>query len=285
MLIGAPGDAVLALHAPFREQREFAAQQRVVIGRQTARVDALLPVHQRGRRRTHQAIDAGGVGRGHGLLQLGEVEPGAEVTQQQESMGGILRQHLRGVQSGRGDQAGHVHEGTNVFVVGRRIHHDAAAARPVDAQVAAKARIAGGRAQGGRQQTVGCRERCQPALEGVAAVVVCPDHGLRGVVAGVVHRVAVPELSGGLRVCAHPPSWIIDFTNRCSRSWRTPPLRLLLSVFAAPLTCLFIAFRRPGCRRGSPLRMASRAVGHRAGHRRGSGLRAMGPAHRLGTCA
>jgi hypothetical protein len=70
------------------------------------------------------------------------------------------------MEAGAGDEPGDVDERPDVFLRRRRIHHDdAAATRALGAEVAAKARIAGGEAKARRIDAVPRRDRVEPRRE------------------------------------------------------------------------------------------------------------------------
>ena len=160
-----PGDAVLALDAPDGEQVELAPQQRVVVGRQLARVAARLPLDQRGDRVAHQRIGFAC----RRLAQRVEVEPAAEVGEQQEAALDVGLEHARRVQRSAFEQRGDVDERAHVFLRRRGVHDDERRVVRVDPEVTPKAGVAGGRAQGRRPQSVTCRDAVEPLFERLGA--------------------------------------------------------------------------------------------------------------------
>ena len=77
-------------------------------------------------------------------------------------------------------QGGDAHKGLGVFLVGRRVHDDAAGALVcVNAQIAPKAGIGGCDAQGLRQQTLGRGHAMQPGLEQALTLGIAPADLLR----------------------------------------------------------------------------------------------------------
>jgi hypothetical protein len=199
----APGEAELALHAPVGEQRQLARQQRLVVGRQRVGRHAQLPANERVQRIAHQAVGQRRVGVTR-LAQGVQVEPPAEVAQQQEALRSVALEHTRRVQPGLRDQSGDVHEGAHVLLRRRGVHDDEAGVPALipalDAQVAPEARVGRGRRQRGRLQRVARADRRQPAFEGGAPVRVGPgdggggrrrrDHGVGGRIgiAGIAGR-------------------------------------------------------------------------------------------------
>ena len=161
--------------APLREQRQLAPEQRVVVGGQAGSINPLLPADEGGKGIAHQGIGCGVFVPSERVLQRGEIGPRTKVGQEQEAVKNVLRQHTRRVEPGPLDQASHVHEGSNVFLWRRGIHHDEASRRALDAQVAPKARIGAGRAQGRHIEPV-VGQRCQPAGERLTASGIGPRH-------------------------------------------------------------------------------------------------------------
>ena len=100
------------------------------------------------------------------LLQVGGV---AEVGQQQETLGRVLRQHLRHRDAGGGEQLRHVNERPHVFLRRRRVHHDQrAAGGAIEAEIAAEAGIGRGWSQRVGQQRGefrACVQRGEPLPE------------------------------------------------------------------------------------------------------------------------
>ena len=162
LLLAIERDAAVLAQIPVREQRQFAAQQGFVIGGQHARLRGLLPVEQHVGGLQIPAQRGLGVFGGEQLDQRGA----AQIAQQHEAAGFVPGQDVWHVQAGSCHQRLHLHKGAAVFLVGRRIHHDAAGAgRAVDAQVAAKAGVGRGRAQAGGQQLVALHQRRKPLFE------------------------------------------------------------------------------------------------------------------------
>ena len=171
-------------HVPIGEQGQLAAQQSVVVGRQHAGARSQLPLQQR----------VGGLAvPGCGALRIGGVKPFddgvlAEVREQQEAVRAVPVEHLRDVQAGLLHQALHLHERGAVFLVGRRVHHDVAGLEAIDAQVAAKAGVGRGQAQGLGPQAVGGRQGREPLGALRLALFVSPGNGaVAGSVGGVAH--------------------------------------------------------------------------------------------------
>jgi len=168
-------DLAVLGQVPVGEQCQLAPQQGFVIGRQHAGARGLLPVDQQV---GGLLVPAKSVLRRLGVQGLHEgVWP--QVGQQHEAVRGVEGQDARHVQAGLLHQGLHLHEGGAVLLVGRRVHHDAAAARRggVDAQVAPEAGVGRGGAQAGGQQAVRCHQGGQPGVKGGVAGGVGPDHG------------------------------------------------------------------------------------------------------------
>jgi hypothetical protein len=82
-------------------------------------------------------------------VQLVEIGARAEIGEQQEALSQVLRQHLGRVHAGFMQHARDVHERPAVFPLGRRVHHDVAAAvGEGGAPVAAEAGVGGSRGEG-----------------------------------------------------------------------------------------------------------------------------------------
>ena len=113
----AQGQAEMPLQIPVREQRQFAAQQDVVVLRQHLGPRRALPADQRIDGRAHQGI---------GILLVEHIKQGprAEIAQQQEPVLQILRQHRRYIETGGVEQAGDAHERFAVLMLRRRVHDD-----------------------------------------------------------------------------------------------------------------------------------------------------------------
>ncbi len=168
-----PGDAELARHAPFGEQRQLAPQQRFVVGGQFSRRHGRLEPHQRAQGVAHQAVGL----RGSGLAQGVQVERVAQVGEQQEALRGVAGQHPRRMQTGAVDEAGHLHEGAHVLLRRRRVHHDERAGAGLHAEVAPEAGVGRGRLQRGGLEGVLRSQAFEPAGEGGFAGGVGPGNG------------------------------------------------------------------------------------------------------------
>ena len=97
--------------------------------------------------------------------------------EQHEAVAGVPVQNLRHAQAGLVHQALNLGKRRAVFLVGRRVHDDQAAAiAAVQAQIAAKARIGRSGAQGCGKQLVLLSQRCQPGVECGVAGRICPGN-------------------------------------------------------------------------------------------------------------
>ncbi len=173
--IGQRGLAV-AGDVPVGKELQLAAQQRLVVGRQHTGARGALPVDEQIHGLQVPGVRGGRVGR----VQALDGGLRAQVGQQHETVRFVPGQDLRHAQAGRLQQRLHLHERAAVFLVGRRVHDDAAGAiNSVQAQVAAKARVRGRRAQGLGPQLERGGQRGQPGVEGCLAGRVGPMHGAR----------------------------------------------------------------------------------------------------------
>lgn len=161
---------------PVGKQLQLAAQQGFVIERQGSGIAGLggqLPVQQH--------LDGGAVP-GFGILGFFGVQSlddglAAQVAQQHEAMAGVPVQNLRHAQAGLVHQALNLGKRRAIFLVGRRVHDDQAAAiAAIQAQIAAKAGIGRSRAQGCGKQLVLFSQRCQPGVECGVAGRICPGN-------------------------------------------------------------------------------------------------------------
>eukprot|EP01022_Parablepharisma_sp_SALTPOND_P033110 TRINITY_DN881_c1_g1_i15.p1 TRINITY_DN881_c1_g1~~TRINITY_DN881_c1_g1_i15.p1 ORF type:complete len:1351 (-),score=485.80 TRINITY_DN881_c1_g1_i15:36729-40781(-) len=139
------GYAQVLADIPLAEQFQLAQQQGTVIFGQGLGLALRLQKYQ-GVDRIHvQCVRAIGA-------QLREVGGRAQVREQQEAAFGILGQDIGDGHAGLGEQAGHLHEGTDVLLGWRGIHHDdGAASRCVHPEIPAETGVGRGRAQGGGQ--------------------------------------------------------------------------------------------------------------------------------------
>lgn len=217
-LRGIEREAFVLRQVPVGKELQLAAQQGVVVGRQHTGFGGQLPGQQRVQR-LH-------VARVVGLRPLGvdAVEHGlvAEVAQQHEALRFVPSQDLGHQQAGLAQQTGHVHEGLAVLLRRWRVHHDqAAAGLRVQAQVAAKARVGRGGAQGAGQQAQAGGQRLYPGVKGGFPNRIGPGDG--GV--GRAHGGGWWDV-GGRATCPGVGQWIIalDSTNPLHRGdW--PPAR------------------------------------------------------------
>ena len=163
---------------PLREQIHFAAQERVVIGRQYARLRGFLPddqgiyglqIHVQWRRRG--GVDA----LHHGLI--------AQVAEQHKALRLVPIEHLRAVDSSLLQQGGDFHKGRAVFFVQRRVHHDQSGAigavRAVQAQITPETGIGGRQAQAVRLQAKARLHRLQPSRKRLFTLGIGPLHWLQ----------------------------------------------------------------------------------------------------------
>jgi hypothetical protein len=165
-------EASMPGHVPVGEQRQLTFEQCPIVGRQHLRPGCQLP--------PDQGIDGLGIewSRGLRIGRVDHVEHGlaAEIVEQQEALGFVPLEHLRGGQARVAHQPGDLNEGGAVLLGGGRVHHDArgGVVRRVDAEVAPEARIGRGRAQGRRQQPVPRRDRGEPVRESAGALRIAP---------------------------------------------------------------------------------------------------------------
>ena len=152
----------MAAQVPLGKQRHLAPQQRLVVGRQLAGAGGELPAHQRVDRVAEQRV-------GVVLVERRKVGRLAQVGKQQEALCQVLRVDFGCVQLRLAQQARDVDERPAVFLVGRCVHGDeAAAVGERGAEVAPETRVLGGGSEGERA----ARElRREPALERVEAYV------------------------------------------------------------------------------------------------------------------
>ena len=148
-LLAAPGDAAFARHAPVGKERQLAAQQRVVVGRQRRARDA-CPARRRGRRwRRASARRPGRCRRWPARSAAPRGRARCRDRREGESRG-PGRPRERAARAGRpaAIRPATWMNGPHVFLRRRRVHDDdAAAAFEVGAQVAAKAGVARRRPQ------------------------------------------------------------------------------------------------------------------------------------------
>ena len=108
----------MAAAEPVVEQAQLAGEQIFVVGRE---------VGGRRDRLQLQQLGDGIVEQGVGVVAVDDVQVGvrAEVFQQQETGIDVLRQHPRHAYAAGFEQAAHLQPRPHVFLVRRRIHHDA----------------------------------------------------------------------------------------------------------------------------------------------------------------
>ncbi|MNT12657.1 hypothetical protein D3C72_1475930 [compost metagenome] len=172
------GHAAVLADVPLGKERQFTLEQRAVVGRQHAGLGGQLPADQR----VDGQVVEWPVGVRAGRIDHVEHGLAAQVVEQQEAVVAVPFEHLRRRHAGLGHQLRHLHEGGAVFLVGRRIHHDArAAVGGVEAEVAAKARVGRRQPDGVRAQLPGVGNAGQPAPERFGPLRICPENGLGGV--------------------------------------------------------------------------------------------------------
>ena len=208
----APGDAAFARHAPLGKERQLAAQQRVVVGRQRRRRDLALPDDEGGDRVAHQRVGPADVARGLRALQRREVELVAEIVEEEKAVRRCrLRERAGACRPACRDQAGDVDEGPHVFLRWRRVHDD-------DAAAACRGRR-GGSGESWRRSTPAAGSRRQAAWRGPTRASQAAN-GARGPGRSRRWRKATAGGSRAARsafeVRTRDASWIIDSTNRCA---------------------------------------------------------------------
>jgi hypothetical protein len=129
----------VAAEIPLREQPEFAAQERFVVRREHAFAARELPLDQRADGVVEQGRGAGVV-----ALQFGEISRAAEVGEQQEAAIDVLGEHARCIHAGVEHEARDAHEGTDVLVLGWRVHDDPGVGTVRRAEVATETGVGGG---------------------------------------------------------------------------------------------------------------------------------------------
>ncbi len=142
---------------PVREQAHLEAQQLLVVRWQLAGVASAsgLDPDQRVDRVVVEVSGAVAV------RELGKIGGRAEVGQQQETVGGVARQHPRRIDTDVCQHARNLQVRLHVLPVWRSVHRDVRAIGPRDAEIAPETRIGGCRGEAG----VGPAE---PVLEPVA---------------------------------------------------------------------------------------------------------------------
>ena len=154
-------------HSRSRTTRETARARAAAARRRRAaarRIDAQLPLHQRGDRVAHQRVGARRVVAGHRACSAARYSARRGRSSSRKPCVGVALEHLRRVQAGAAAiRPRDPHERAHVLLRRRRVHHDeAAASGAVDAQVAPKARVGSTRCAASRRQAVA---RCDAASQ------------------------------------------------------------------------------------------------------------------------
>ena len=237
-LVGAPGDAALARDAPVGKERELAAQQRVVVGRQRRRRRRLrCQAHQRGDRVAHQARRRGRGRRSPAAsCSACEVELAAEVVEEQKAVARRLPRG-RAARAGRrrAIRRGDVDERPHVFLRRRRVHDDRRCRRRCGRRGSSgESWRRSTPAAASRRSTRVARRRRAPSQASKASRArgVGPGDGGSGGEGGVTG-------DGGGRTSGERgnASWIIDSTNRCRSGRRPAPSRPAARTRSRPRAC------------------------------------------------
>ena len=166
-------DAPVLGDVPVGEQRQLALQHGCIVDGQHTGLGRQLQGDQRINGLVEQRCGI----LWRVALQYVQHGLGAQVTQQHEARRLVPGQHLGHTQAGLCHQRGDTHKGLTVFLVGRGVHHDAAAVDGIEPEITPKTRVGSGQAQAAGVELVVSGHPGEPALEGGFAGRVGPDDG------------------------------------------------------------------------------------------------------------
>ena len=130
-------DAQVAPDVPLGKEGELAAQERLVVLRQNARLARALPAHQRGSGVAEELAHVA-------VVQCRDVGRRAEVAHEEESLPEVVGEDPRGIEARRAQQLRDVDEGARILALGRRIHRDQGAPVEEHSEIAPEARVGRG---------------------------------------------------------------------------------------------------------------------------------------------
>ena len=125
---------------PLAEQLHFPVQQRRIVGRQQRRAGIAADLQARQRLQS-VAVQAGDAA----FIEFGQILPGTEIGQQQQTLIQIASQHFGRIQPQPAQRLGDSDKRPAIFLVRRGIHDDASLAIEPDPEIAAETGVAGSR--------------------------------------------------------------------------------------------------------------------------------------------